>query len=603
MKKTLTLIFVFIFSSQIIKAQTTGGPDGFGYIWRSNSDSAGPIYNWIDIIPKNSTQVGSLSDDNSVGAFAIGFPFHFYWYDVSSFWIGSNGYLGFTSGQLSSVFANIPSTAGSQNFLAALGADLLFDPLNSAKCYRWTSSNLDTLVVSYLNVPFYDQSNPAGSGNNSFQIILSAVDSSITYQYLAQSGVSPQPNYVIGIENNSGVIGLQHSFNFLPLPGTAIKFYYPTNSTFSVFDASSVYNSNIESAASFVSKNGAAFTMNSNVKNAGNQNLAPFNVNSRVLNAAGTTVVTDNLMTGSLAPGQSQNITMGLTFNPNTAGTFRFRNITQLAGDATPSNNTKEQELIVVDTTTSSILLSYASGAVSTTGWSWVGGTGGVGNYFIPPFYPCKVTDMLAFISANANSVGYTMLINDDDGINGYPGTPLDSVSVQPSAVIINGWNTTPLTTPLTITSGGIYVIWKMDGVGITLGTNQVAPFSNRSFEAVAGIYTPYRNRETDELMINIKIEALPGVGVNENNSENYFVNFYPNPTEDEVFISIKESSSEKLQFSMFDALGKLVMDKKINVENGIANFSVKEIPAGIYFYKLRAGETILKQERLIISN
>lgn len=99
-------------------------------------------------------------------------------------------------------------------FLAALGADLLFDPLNSAKCYRWTSSNLDTLVVSYLNVPFYDQSNPAGSGNNSFQIILSAVDSSITYQYLAQSGVSPQPNYIIGIENNSGVIGLQHSFNF-----------------------------------------------------------------------------------------------------------------------------------------------------------------------------------------------------------------------------------------------------------------------------------------------------------------------------------------------------------------------------------------------------
>ncbi|MBC7861986.1 MAG: hypothetical protein IAF38_03375, partial [Bacteroidia bacterium] len=127
MKKFLTLLLISLFINQTIKAQTSGGPDAYGYIWRDSNDPLGPTYNWIDVIAKGGTQVGSLSDDNSVGSYNMGFSFHYYWYDVSSYWIGSNGYLGFTSGQLSSVFAAIPSTAGSQNFLAALGADLLFD--------------------------------------------------------------------------------------------------------------------------------------------------------------------------------------------------------------------------------------------------------------------------------------------------------------------------------------------------------------------------------------------------------------------------------------------------------------------------------------------
>jgi hypothetical protein len=75
----------------------------------------------------------------------------------------------------------------------------------------------------------------------------------------------------------------------------------------------------------------------------------------------------------------------------------------------------------------------------------------------------------------------------------------------------------------------------------------------------------------------------------------------YPNPASDEVFILIKESTSEKLQISLYDAVGKLMMNKTLAILNGMADFSVKEIPTGVYFYKLTVGNAIIKQERLVV--
>ena len=122
MKKILLTLAVITALWTASQAQTTGGPDPYGYIWRDNTDPNGPTYNWIDITALgDAQQVSGLTDDNNVGPFNIGFPFHYYWYDVTNFWIGSNGYVGFTSGTLASGaggFVTIPSTALPQNYVA-----------------------------------------------------------------------------------------------------------------------------------------------------------------------------------------------------------------------------------------------------------------------------------------------------------------------------------------------------------------------------------------------------------------------------------------------------------------------------------------------------
>ncbi|MBK8415291.1 MAG: hypothetical protein IPL22_12885 [Bacteroidetes bacterium] len=149
----------------------------------------GPAYNWIDLTTASgAVQVTGLADDNIKGPFAVGFPFHYYWYDVTTFRVGSNGYLGFSNIPVAHPFPIIPSPAGLQNYLAVMTSDLTFTdpggaPLSGVECWYWTSPGNDSLVVSYLNVPFWDPVAPGYTGSNTFQVILSNVDSSITYQY------------------------------------------------------------------------------------------------------------------------------------------------------------------------------------------------------------------------------------------------------------------------------------------------------------------------------------------------------------------------------------------------------------------------------------
>ena len=600
MKKLYMLICFLSIGTINLLAQTTGGPDAYGYVWRNNLDAQGPTYNWIVIDTMASAQqINGLADDNNTGSFAIGFPFHYYWYDVTQFWVGSNGYLGFTNGQLSAPFVGIPGTANPQNFLAAFASDLLFDPSNSAKAWRWTNAANDTLVVTWKDVPFYDAAILAGSGLNTFQVILSAVDSSITYQYFAQSASTPTINASIGIENNSGLVGLQHSLNTYPTPGLAVKFYYPAITTFAVSDASTISNSNSETAGVHISKSGQAFPLSATIKNTGNQPLNPFNVFGRVVNASNVIQVQNTVPSNSLAAGQSQTINMTNSFNPINAGIFRFINDTQLGGDATPSNNQKVQEVVVVDTTVASILLSFDNGLANGVAHSWSGGIGGVGVHYTPPFYPCQITDVLAYISTNVSGVGYSMVVKDDSGPNNQPGAVLDSIGILPGSVVTSSWNTTTLAVPLTINSGGVYVMWLMDGPDISLGTNTTTPRSNQNVEYVNGVTGAYRGNETTDLMINMRIKKISSVGINDKAIGDYFANFYPNPSSDIVSLNFNLPTEIKsINYEVLDLQGKSIfVNSSIHYNPGRITMDVSSLKSGIYICKITVdGTTVVKK-------
>ena len=194
-----------------------GGPDTFGYTWLDSDTTApgAPTYDWIPIYGVG-TRVTGLADDNVVGPFPIGFDFPYYWYTVNSFYIGSNGYISFGDNfNASSPFHAVPSVARPNNVLAPLMSDL--DPgVGRAAYWYWTNDNNDTLIVEFDSVRFWN----VASSNNSFQIILSRPDSSITYQYKEQTGAPysgwADSSSAIGIENVTGTVGLRYLYEGLP---------------------------------------------------------------------------------------------------------------------------------------------------------------------------------------------------------------------------------------------------------------------------------------------------------------------------------------------------------------------------------------------------
>lgn len=609
MKKTITFLFAFLLALSFAQAQTSGGPDTYGYTWRNSNDANGPVYNWIDISTKPDViTVSGLADDNIKGPFPLNIPFHYYWYDPATFWIGSNGFLGFTATPVAHPFPMIPSTSLIQNYLAAMTCDLTFTDntgaaIPGAICRYWQGT--DSLIISWEDVPFWDQAGGGYTGSNSFQLILSTVDSSITYQFAAQNGVYQNPtNYItIGIENNSGSIGLQYLYDILPLPGTAVKFYYPATVTLAINDAATSYSGNEGTRAIILSKDGNPHESVAEVRNAGNQLLTSFNSYSRILNSVNQLQVRDTVPVANLAPATSQVVNYPDLWSPVVAGTYRQINVTLLTGDATPSNNQKDLEIVVVDTTLPEISLSYDNGVNTTNGISWSGGGGGIAMHFIPPFYPCLISKAGAYIIDDPGIFGYSLMIFDDDGPNGGPQTLLDSIYIAPGAFVLDAYNENALTQNIQINDGGFYVAWMMGGDGVLLGEDGAPPFSNRCFEVLGAASNPnawaeYRNGEISDPIIHAVIITL-ATGLSEMTSENAFGEFYPNPAAHQAFIPYSFTKPADLKLTVFNMNGQLVNETDMghtSVGKGNLQLDLGSLDAGIYTCRLQAGDLVVNR-------
>jgi hypothetical protein len=608
MKKIL-LSLLFLYITFPTSGQNSGGPDAFGYTWRNSNDSLGPNYSWIDITTMpGAVQVTGLTDDNTSNFFPIGFQFPYYWYTVSDFKVGSNGYIIFNNGAIASPYPAIPSTALPNNYLAAMMCDLNFGGTpNNAQCWYW-SNLIDTLIVSFINVPFWQNAFPPLTGLNTFQMILSAADSSITYQYALQQGTSAATTGVltIGIENISGAVGLMHSQNTYPPQSHAIKFYYPDSSTFSVKDAAVVYNNNPETGGLFLSKDGAPFAMSAQIKNTGTQTINPFDVYMYLLSSTGSVMAQDTLQTDTLLPGQTQDISSPNLFTPSATDTYTFMTSTQLSGDATPTNNDKAMEIVVVDTTQGLIALSYTGNTASppSTGISWTGGDAGMGVEFVPPFLPCYIHRVEFFITANLQASDFIALIYDNTGPNGGPGALIDSIYIPTTQILVpDQWNIVTLPTPMLVDSGTIFVEWRMNGEGVTIGTDDVQPVSNRTYE-IHGAWAIYRSRENEDVMIRTVVSASNQTAVSPLPANVELGEFYPSPADNIIYINTGSlQNSGSMLFSFYNLNGQLVSEKRMskNVLNQhLCAFDVSEFTPGVYICKITSGNQQYNRKLII---
>ncbi|MBM3332402.1 hypothetical protein FJY68_11245 [candidate division WOR-3 bacterium] len=198
------------------------GPDRGGYRWIDSDGPGGPAFNWIDIAGTG-TKI-TLGDDDNQGPFALGFSHGFYGKLYDSVRVCSNGWLSFTSESHQFHHFPVPDTRDPNSLLAPLWADL--DPAQGGSVYYLADTAQGRFVVTWLNVPFHSSRDSC-----TFQVVLDTSGSAL-FQYLRVPPATRlgSDSCSVGIENDSGLIGLEYLRNGTPgqnllHDSLAVRFY------------------------------------------------------------------------------------------------------------------------------------------------------------------------------------------------------------------------------------------------------------------------------------------------------------------------------------------------------------------------------------------
>lgn len=594
MKRPLLLIGLLLALNFVSLGQTSGGPDAFGYTWRDSNDPNGPSFNWLNIQDVG-VQVVGLTDDNASSAISMGMDFHYYWYDVDQIVIGSNGWLSFDNvSNIAHCFPTIPTVGGaSDNYLAPFMTDLIMNAAGTnASVYYWLDTSNDRFVVSYLNVPWWQQSAPGYIGSNSFQIILSAVDSSITFQYQNVDQASLLDNagcvsdFIIGIENITGNIGLglTQFTEIVPSDNYAIKFSAPEVALINIPDIAPLWNQNEENKGVFV-RSGTDIDLSASIKNVGNTNVATnISVSSELVSLALVSAYSSNFNVSGLTSGAEAAVVYSQPANLN-PGQYYFNVSTSNNSDINPGNNTRTTEINAINVGQPNVLMSYATQNSPDANVGWTGG-GGMAVYMEPPGYPTDLNSVEVFLTSGINGASeFTIQIHAPDGANGLPGTILASKTVLANTYAPDSWVSVQLNSPVTINSGGIYIAFIHGADGVFLGTETSGPISRQSYEFVGGSWATYRENSNVDLLINGRFTFGTGVGVEDAASVSKVL-MYPNPTKGEIIV---DGISAKTTVSVFSQAGQLV--GTWNSGSDRIAVDLRNVGPGIYHLKVNDGE------------
>ena len=478
------------------------GPDVFGYRAKDSAEPGGPAAQFIDI-QATGTRVDGLADDNFVGPFPISWNFRYYWYDVSQFWIGSNGYIKFqAAGNLAQAFPDFPTAAVPNDVIGPYVADWIFGSAEPSRCYYW-SNNSDTLIVMFKNVRAWGSGGNVGDHN--FEVILSGVDSSFTYQYGISTNQDVSNNDIkVGFENQTGQIGLQ-MYNAAYPPNTyAIKTAYPDTISYTVHDLGVAGVQNDRSAGFFL-VNGDALTPWLAIRNSGNQTEASYIARYSIRQVSNNALIaTDDTTMGTITPSEVDDIVFPTLWTAGTPGLFRAVGRVTLTGDINHGNDSVRAEVHVINLPGE---LFYDDAANDFTGgWSWDGGNGGMAEEFVPPIYPAEVTSVRFWIEANTGA-GFNAEIHDDSGVNGAPGAIIWQQNVpNPTPA---SWATLTVDPPVAIESGKFFVAWyaTVAGVGFGMDSTSQQGIARRTWEGASGTWAEFRYSQQADAMIRCTID------------------------------------------------------------------------------------------------
>ncbi len=577
----------------------TGGPDAYGYRWIDSDTTGGPTYNWVDITSIG-TQVTGLGDDNVVGPFSIGFEFPYYWYTVDHFWICSNGVISFSYSDLwiphDEGATLIPNPALPNDLLLPLGGDLNF-AFGRGEVYYYTN-NVDSLIISFIDVPEWHY--PGDTfGSHTFQVILYKGDSSITFQYGPQRG---NFNYytgatracAIGIENVSGQVGLQYLYNNYPSENLyhdslAILFYPPDTTFYQALDIGLVESGN-ELNRGFFLLVGEEYTPYMLVKNTGNTDIESYTAIFNIKKAIGTYVYSDTITGGPLVPGEIDTVYF-TSWAPDTAITYDITSWVTCDGDMMPFNDSVRLDMRAISGPS---WLTYMNDSTNITFSHWYGAGAGWGARFVPPAYPCVIESVGVIMGVAYGSADAVIMILDDNGENGMPGTILaqDTITVDDTA----NWYYLVPEDSVVIEDGAFYVgVIQLQDTVPYFGTDQTPPFS-RQFLEYTGCWAFSRDKEVSDPCIKVKVTGPLGVEempspLADPATEPSILSVSPSVARDRITVDFAVPTDGEVHIKLYNVAGQLAKTWNLGARKAgtfSENLNIHGLQ-GIYFLRVES--------------
>ena len=174
-----------------------------------------PTYNTATAF--NVGTVVPSSDDVTHGPFNIGFTFNFFGNNYTQFYIGSNGWIGFTAGQTTGyTAAYIPNAGSPKNVIMADWEDLFPGSANIYYTTIGTAPNRK-LVVNFNAVPHYG----CGSNLHTFQFVLYETTNVIDVNYASKP-------LCAGNNATAGLVNIDNT-NVVPVGGKNASTWSVTN--------------------------------------------------------------------------------------------------------------------------------------------------------------------------------------------------------------------------------------------------------------------------------------------------------------------------------------------------------------------------------------
>lgn len=129
---------------------------------------------------------------------------------------------------------------------------------------------------------------------------------------------------------------------------------------------------------------------------------------------------------------------------------------------------------------------------------------------------------------------------------------------------------------------------------------NKVYQYGDMGFRYV--VYD--RNNPSDSASVILIYKIQEKVGVRINSKLNYDLKVGPIPTNNVLNINYSINGNYNVQiFELYDLLGNLVIEQRLNFSNGTTKLNVSNLNAGIYFYRLRLDGNLSESQKLVITN
>ncbi|MFT6815621.1 MAG: hypothetical protein ACJAZ3_001531 [Sphingobacteriales bacterium] len=538
--KKLTFTLLSIISIFSINAQDSGddaSKGNYGYTWAS-SLTAEVTGRWVDITtnPNAIELTERFTDDSNFGPISFNFNFPYYWYTRNSFSIGANGYINFNEDLIAAGFPEVPSAGGvSDDFITPFMGDLTFvsvsgDRDSGAECWFYTNFK-DSVVVSWIDVPFFNAASPEAGGSHTFQVILE-LDGTISFNYqtmigdedvnsLCAGGASSDCNNV-GFENVSGAIGLlikedQEAKDYFGVTGMnssptnpgSFEIKRPENSTYTVEDLRATYVGAPRSRGRFIPINTEGETIWGGIENIGLVESSLRSLTGRLFEGVQPVGENSSVLVSSIPVGETQEINTNKEIPTDEAKIFKSEvGLNSIDEDPISGNNKASQLIAIVDTSLELIDLRYHDNSANGD-LTFVGGQPtynvGVGLYMDIPLYPALVVALNFNVTGTAGTPteGMRFEMYDDDGVDifgvpdGSPGTLLYFEDYLPGSLPDGLLKITLPDGGIQINSGGVYLIGLQGGTTVGSETDNTAPHSYNSFEVT-------RNTTTGEVFLSI---------------------------------------------------------------------------------------------------